>query len=566
MPARGRTASAAMAQLQATASPYQLIPTMERYQFLIELKEAGKDGKRVGAFKANSFQKQIDNSVGPQSLRHLILKPRQIGISTYVDLRLLAKCLTLDGTRAAIISHERSATARLLRKVHLALEDLIERKVKINGRAIKLKYSTKYEISFPSTHSSLYIGTAGQRAFSRGDSLTDLHGSEVAVWHDAVEMMTGIEGALTPTAEVFLESTANGMGGYFYDMVTRCRPDASGKTPANAPAMLHFFPWKDHDEYSTKPPQDVVWSAQELALAREHKLTTSQLWWRRKKCEKYDKLDDFLQEYPLTIDEAFIVAGACYFDKDSLREAQTRIFPPIFKGSIETVGPRAVLRHADSGPVEIYRHPTYGGSYLIGADCSEGVEGGDPTSACVLDRERCCEAAWIGGLLDPEEAAKSLFALGQHYNWAWLAVEDNGPGLAVLMRLQQLNYPRVFRRMELNSDDRTPRLGWHTDPRTRPLALGAIRSMLKTRVWGVASERFLKQCGTFCRQGRGQENSGFYAANSGCHDDDVMSAGIAAYLHRVIPTDLPAAEVRSLQYERPRTPVKNIIHGHKTGY
>ena len=539
---------------------YQLIPVMEQYKFLIELKEAGKDGKRVGPFKANIFQESIDNSIGQANLRHLILKPRQIGISTYVDLRLLAKCLTVDGTRAAIISHERGATARLLRKVHLALEDLIERKVKINGKAIKLKYSTKYEISFPYTHSSLYIGTAGQRAFSRGDSLTDLHGSEVAVWENAVEMMKGIEGALTSTAEVFLESTANGMGGYFYDMVIRCRPGADGKSPSSAPYMLHFFPWKDHAEYSAKPPHDVVWSGQELDLASKQGLTLQQLWWRRKKCEKYDKLDDFLQEYPLTIDEAFIVAGACYFDKDSLRDASTRIIPPLIKGTIETVGPRAVIRPAQEGPVEVYRHPTYGGSYLIGADCSEGVDGGDPMSAVVLDRERCQEAAWISGLLDPEEAAKALFALGQHYNWAWLAVEDNGPGLAVLMRLQQLAYPRLFRRVDINSEDKTPRLGWHTDPRTRPLALGAIRSMLKTRVWGVASERFLKQCSTFCRQGAGN-----YEANSGSHDDDVMSAGIAAYLHRVIPTDLPAAEVRSQQYER-RGPVQKIIHGRGTGY
>jgi hypothetical protein len=84
--------------------------------------------------------------------------------------------------------------------------------------------------------------------------------------------------------------------------------------------------------------------------------------------------------------------------------------------------------------------------------------------------------------------------------------------------------------------------------------------MMKTRVWGVASERFLKQCSTFCRKGPDH-----YEAISGTHDDDVMSAAIAAYLHQVIPPDLPAAEVRTRHFEH-RGPVQKIIHGHKTGY
>ena len=244
-----------------TGGKYQFIPFMQDNRFLIDLKEPGPDGKRQGAFSANVFQMALDESVGPDSLWNIILKPRQVGISTYIDLRLLAKCISVHGTRAAIISHERDATTRLLRKVHLALRDLIERKVKVNGKPIKTKYSSKFEISFPDMGSYLYIGTAGQRAFSRGDSLTDVHGSEVAFFANAGELMTGIVGALVSSAEVWLESTANGMGGYFYDMVKKCE-DGTG------PAKLHFFPWHNFPEYSLKPPADVVWTPQELDLAR----------------------------------------------------------------------------------------------------------------------------------------------------------------------------------------------------------------------------------------------------------------------------------------------------------
>ena len=534
-------------------SVFQLLPAIEREKFLVELKEPDEQGRRLAPFVANPFQKMLDDAVSPTNRWHVILKCRQIGISTYVDYRLLAKCLLVEGTRAAIISHERAATTRLLRRVHMALDGLMEREAVIGGKRVETEYASKYEITFPHTHSSLYIGTAGQRAFSRGDSITDLHGSEVAFWPNAGELMTGVVGALTRTSEVFLESTANGMGGYFYDLVTKC-------AEKKGPGLLHFFPWHEFPEYELDPPDDVVWSAEELQLAARFDINQRKLAWRRDKLSKYEHCDLFYQEFPMTVEEAFIVAGACFFDKDALREAQKRVRPPLVKGEIVSVGARAAIRVLEDGPVEIFEHPRAGAPYLIAADCSEGVEAGDPMSAVVLNREKATESAWVTGHLDPNEAAKCLFALGQFYNWGWLAVEDNGPGLAVLLELQRLGYPRLYKRTDVMETGATPRLGWHTDARTRPLALGSLRSMLKTKTWGVASERMLKQCSTFCKQG-----DGGYRANSGSHDDDVMAAAIAAHLHQIIPLD-PAPSESGYFQGIVGPSGQPIRRGHKTGY
>ena len=544
---------------------HRAVPLMEAEKFLIEYKEPDAQGRRSGPFIANPFQRALDDAVFPGQQWHVILKPRQVGISTYVDERLLAKCLAVEGTRAVIVSHEKTATTRLLRKVHLTIRDLKERRAVIGGEPVETEFSSKFEITFPRKKSYLYIGTAGQKAFSRGDSITDFHGSEVAFWEDAAALMEGVVGALVGSAEVFLESTANGMGGYFYNLVKLC---AAGK----GPAVLHFFPWNKFAEYSLKPPPDVVWGAEELAVARRHRLTPAQLWWRRCKMAKYNHRDTFFQEFPLTIDEAFIVAGACYFEKESLREMQNRVREPLLVGTVESVGSRAVLRAATSpapkadevpGPdriLSVYEHPRTDHAYVIGVDSAEGVDGGDPISACVLDRERCSEAAWLTGILDPIEYAKALYALGQMYHWAWIGVEDNGPGLAVLMQLVNLGYPRIFKRTDPTDPEQKPRLGWRTDPRTRPLMLGSLRSMMKTRVWVPASEQFIKQCTTFCRQG-----DGGYRANSGAHDDDVMAAAIAAYLHSKLPVDpLPAEMDRDARASS--SGGDPLRHGHKTGY
>ncbi len=289
-------------------------------------------------------------------------------------------------------------------------------------------------------------------------------------------------------------------------------------------------------------------------------LTPGQLWWRRCKMGQYEHRDLFFQEFPMTVEEAFIVAGACFFEKESLREAQNRTKEPLLVGSVESIGPRAVLRAAPGGVLSVYEHPRADRSYIIGADASEGVDGADPMSACVLNRDRCSEAAWLSGMLDPNEYAKALYALGQLYNWAWIGVEDNGPGLAVLMALVTLGYPRIYKRVDPMDADQKPRLGWHTDPRTRPLMLGTLRSMVKTRTWVPASAQFMRQCTTFCRQG-----DGGYRANSGSHDDDVMAAAIAAYLHTKLPVDVPPAEQeRESRLLGPGgTPIR---YGNKTGY
>ncbi len=264
----------------------------------------------------------------------------------------------------------------------------------------------------------------------------------------------------------------------------------------------------------------------------------------------------------MTIEEAFIVSGACYFDKESLREMQSLKKKPLLEGTIESVGTRAVLRQLQSGhrPLSLYEHPRSDRTYIIGADCSEGVEDGDLMGAVCLDRERCAEVAWLSGSVDPDEASKLLFAMGQHYNWAWIGVEDNGPGLAVLTQLVALQYPRIYRRVDPTDPDQKPKLGHRTDARTRPLALGALRSMLKKRIWGCASDQFLKQCGTFVRH-----NDGGYRAASGAHDDDVMAASIVAFLQQRLPVDVsPAEQERESRMQGPGgTPMR---HGHRTGY
>ena len=520
----------------------------------VELKEADKNGEKIVPFKLNRSQKELDATSKPGA-KHVVLKARQLGISTYIVARFLIKCLVVPGTHAVIISHEKQATIKLLRKAKFFIDMLRQ-----DGIAVNTDYDSKYEMTFPDTNSSLYIGTAGQKAFARGDTITDVHGSEVAFWENAEELMRGIIGTLTPNAEVFLESTANGAGGYFYNI---CQKAIEGKSEWR----FHFYPWTDEPLYQTKLPQTIpLWTKEELEL-HDKGLSWPRLYWRRKKVNDYDSLDEFLAEYPLTAEEAFVVTGACYFDKPTLRLYNTLARPPQNIGTVEMVGAAARFNRFEAkAPISFWEHPRAGMEYLISCDASEGIddEQSDFTVAQVLNRGTLKQAAVLCDKMDPLDAASLLYALGAYYGWPWLAVESNGPGLAVLLKLQELGYPRLYRqkRLDLEAQQLADKLGWQTSAQTRTPMLSSFRGMLKRQLIHVLDTRLLRECTTFCRQ-----RDGHFAANSGCHDDHVMSMAIAAYLHEHIPMDR-TVEDRHAGHGNDRQAPQNFSHGSsgKTGY
>ena len=100
--------------------------------------------------------------------RILIAKARQLGFSSIIGAKFGIRCLGKFGTHAVVMSHEAGATQRLLDKVHFYLNYM-------NGPRPTFGRNSRNELYFPKTESSYYIGTAGSKAFGRGDWISDLH-------------------------------------------------------------------------------------------------------------------------------------------------------------------------------------------------------------------------------------------------------------------------------------------------------------------------------------------------------------------------------------------------------
>lgn len=244
--------------------------------------------------------------------RDIILKARQKGFSSYILADYLVDCCRRP-TNAIVMSHEREATKRLFGKVRYYINNII------GGVRPDIQYESKTEISFPKTNSYFFIGTAGQKAVGRGDTVHRVHCSEIAFWFEPETIMAGIKEAVPMSGKLVLESTANGRGTWFYEEWQKAKEGSSIYKP-------HFYPWFIDNEYRMTDEQieilaiagktkDLILkeelSEEEKDIIAKYNLTTEQIRWRRYKI--WDLGEKFYQEYPENDIDCFLQSGRPVF-------------------------------------------------------------------------------------------------------------------------------------------------------------------------------------------------------------------------------------------------------------
>ncbi len=280
------------------------------------LKIKNKDGN-LQDFIFNKAQEYLHSRIELQlhdtgKVRILILKGRQQGCSTYVSARFYHKSTRIPGKSVFILSHESQTTDKLFTMVDRFQNSIPE----------PLKPSTglynRRQIQFDKLSSEYTVGTAGNEDVGRGGTLQYFHGSEVAFWEKTDGIQTGILQSIADVAgtEVILESTANGMGNLFHSMCMKAL-DEKGDYE------LVFIPWFWQPEYRRK--LDTKFHAiteDEQVLKEQFELDDEQIYWRRKKIEELGTLWKFRQEYPNTVQDAFVTSGTQLILADDILAAR----------------------------------------------------------------------------------------------------------------------------------------------------------------------------------------------------------------------------------------------------
>lgn len=289
-----------------------------------------KNGRKV-KFRMNWAQRRLFNGLW---YWNLILKARQLGISTFINLLQLDTCLFNDNVSCGVIAHDREAVQELFRNnIEFPFANLPE-SIKATRKPTT---DTKNQYVFPNG-SSIRVATS-----VRGGTVQMLHVSEFGKIcarypHRAKEVVTGSFEAVGLGNLVFVESTAEGREGYFYEYTEEARARAErGDLPNPQQFKFFFFPWYEHPDYRLRDVRGVVITEErqkyfdELEQKLGISLPLSRRAWYVNKAGTLG--EDMLREYPSLPEEAFFqsIMGAYYRDQLQRARKEGRIgaFPAL---------------------------------------------------------------------------------------------------------------------------------------------------------------------------------------------------------------------------------------------
>ena len=446
--------------------------------------------------------------------RNIVLKARQVGITTYIAARFFIETITQPGTMTVQVAHSQESAEEIFKIVHRFWENLPEA---MRTGALATSHANIRQIVFSRLDSEYRVATAADANAGRGMTIHNLHCSEVARWpRDGEETLASLRAAVPEDGEIVLESTPNGAGGVFYQEWQQA--EETGYT-------RHFFPWWYDDEHCIRSERLAVQplTSEEQQLAERVGLSEEQIAWRRGKRAELRGLAT--QEYAEDPISCFRASGECVFDLEAIEQAMQASEPHQMR---------------DQQQLMVWFPPQAGKQYILGVDPAGGGSEGDYSCATVIERTTGLQCAELHGHFPPRELASRLIELANAYNQGLLVVERNNHGYGVLAHLRAAGCTNVYRQGEQD--------GWLTSAVSRPPMIENLGAVLAIEPTLFHSPRLLNECRTFVRHPDGSSG-----AAAGSHDDCVMAMAVALAARQAVAgriLQMPTPEFASLRRAR----------------
>lgn len=468
------------------------------------------------------FYDLLKQSYGTKPSRYIVLKARQLGISTFTEAFIAFMTMFNSNTSSVIMAHLAESASNIFNMTRLFINELPE------GMQPQQKYSNAKEIVFDAEEnglkSSIRVMIASDA--TRGSTYKLAHLSEVAFWEKPEEALLALNQAVPMTDDslIVMESTANGFN-YFYNLWQDAVNGRNDYTPI-------FFPWYVDPSYS-RPYDGFTLTPYEKDIKERYNLTDDQLQWRRwciaNNCGN-DELK-FRQEYPITPEEAFITSGTSIFNTEIILEHMKNLKPPIKTGyfNYDYDGLHITNIHWKEDPlgyIKIYKDRTTGNT-VIGGDTAG--EGSDFFVAQVLDQDGFL-CATLHHQFDEDLYVKQVYCLGAYYH-SLIAIEANF-GTFPNRELQRLKYPTLYVRETYDQivSNVQERYGFKTTALTRPTIINQLVEIVREHIDRIHDRETLQEMLSFVRNSKGRAE-----ASQGTHDDLVMGLAIAYEAMRQLP-------------------------------
>jgi hypothetical protein len=439
-------------------------------------------GSRRSLIKLFDFQKKFIECCN-SATRVIVLKPRQVGMSTVTVLYLLHHCIFTTDAQVVVVSINETEAQKFLYKANVAFHELPEWLV---GK-IKIESASKLQFA---SDSFLEVRSASERA-GRGLTCTKFVMDEAAFIDKktrlksadddlASKIWTGAKPSLGASNQAIILSTPQGSAGFYYEtwhQAIRGTQYQGEFWKNNAPlenGENGFVPftleWRDF------PSFDDAWYQKQLIEYKGRERALSQ-----------EVLRSFLGSGDLVIKAAAIEK----IEKEEVQE------------------PVQVL-----DGLRVFKQPSIGSNYFLGVDTAT-AKGSDFSTIEVFDRNSMEQVAEYQAKVSTTVFGKKVYDVAKMYNNGVIICETNGIGQATLDTVIQLSYNNIFKIKDKE--------GIHCNNEINENRVGSFKEMLESGIIKIHSKYLLDELKTFIWSG----NIGEAQGNS--HDDLVSACTLVSY-------------------------------------
>lgn len=401
---------------------------------------------------------------------NIIRKFRQGGISTTTAVYCLWRALFFTDQQSFVVSisdREAMNFHKIIRRAYDSLPEFIK------GQPI---VENQHELILETGGSiQCYTPKAG-RGFSTGLLIID----EAAFIPEMGDFWGRVYPTVSTGGKAIVISTVNGMGNWYHQTWV----GAENGTNKFHPVRLHYT---DHPSY--RDPQWVEDTRAQLGEKR----------WAQ------EVLGEFLG------------SSNTYIEAKTIEDIASKCSEPISKRL--------------DGSLWVWEEPHPEGTYIIGADTSEGLgpdEEGEFSCAQVVDLNSHKQVAeFYSNEYPPRRFAQMLSKLAEEYNMATLVVENNSLGVSVLEYLESdIHYPNLYHHSPVDSTGKKAKRGLNTNKKTRGQIQEVLYETISNQIVGIRSRRLANELRTWVfnpNKKRAEHLRGYY-------DDAITALGFSLFV------------------------------------
>jgi hypothetical protein len=403
--------------------------------------------------------------------RTIVLKSRQLGISTLIAAYSLWLILFHSDKNVLVVAIDQNTSKNLVTKVRVMFDNL--------PSWLKMKCVESNKLSMRLSNGSQIKAVASTGTSGRSEALSLVIIDEAAFVDGAEELWASLQQTLSTGGQGILLSTPNGTGNFFHKIWIKAE---AGENKFKTIRL----PWQVH------PERDQEWRDRQDA-------------------------------------ELGLRLAAQECDCDFSSSGNTLVDPGLIQWYLATYAQEPVEKRGADQSYWLWEQPSMSKSYIVTADVARG-DGSDYSAFHVIEPESLTQVAEFKGQLTTKDFGNMLVNVATEWNDALLVIENNNVGWATIQQVLDRGYKNLYYTYKsdvLDSDvflakgyDLVSKIdmvaGFTMSHKVRPLAISKFDLLTREKSIIFRSKRFMDELATFIwKEGKAQAANGY-------NDDLVM--------------------------------------------